>query len=140
VRLSIRNQLPGMVVGVAKGGVMATVKVRLNGGQEITAAITAESVEDLELTEDTAVLVLVKSTEVAIAANAVPRISIRNQIPGTVAGLEHGAVMTTVKVAIAGGDTLTGTITRDGAEALELAEGDQVTALVKSTEVCVALP
>ena len=140
MRLSIRNQLPGIVVDVAKGKVMATVKVRLDGGQEVTAAITAESAEDLKLTEDTAVLVLVKSTEVAIAASAVPRISIRNQIPGMVAGMEHGAVMTTVKVAIAGGDTLTATITRDGAEGLELAEGDQVTALVKSTEASVALP
>lgn len=47
--LSIRNQLPGTVISVTPGEVMATVKVRLGGGQEITAAVTLEAVEDLGL-------------------------------------------------------------------------------------------
>jgi molybdate transport system regulatory protein len=138
--LSIRNQLAGTVVAVASDEVMSTVKVRLAGGQEVTAAITSESVRDLGLAEGRAVQVLVKSTEVSLAAGAVPRISIRNQIPGSVASVEHGAVMTTVKVAIEGGATLTAAITKDGAQELEVAEGYDVTALVKSTELSVALP
>jgi hypothetical protein len=44
VRLSIRNQFAGTVAAVAVGEAMSTVKVRLAGGQEVTAAITAETV------------------------------------------------------------------------------------------------
>ncbi len=43
--LSIRNQLPGTVTSVTPGEVMAAVKVRLDGGQDLTAAITAEAVK-----------------------------------------------------------------------------------------------
>ncbi|MEV4510982.1 TOBE domain-containing protein [Dactylosporangium sp. NPDC049525] len=140
MRLSIRNQLAGTVAGVASGEAMSTVRVRLDGGQEVTAAITAESARDLALTEGTNVVVLVKSTEVAVAAAAVPRISIRNQLAGTITAVEHGAVMTTVKLAVDGGATVTAAITKDAAEDLDLAEGAPAVALIKSTEVSVALP
>jgi molybdate transport system regulatory protein len=144
VALSNRNQFPGSVAAVLLGGVMSTVKVRLDGGApdsglEITAAVTAEAARELGLAEGVSVLVLFKSTEVAVATGPVPHLSIRNQIPGTVAGVEHGAVMTTVKIAVAGGGTLSAAITRDAAEDLDLTEGTDVTALVKSTEVSIAL-
>ena len=67
MRLSTRNQLPGTVVSVETGGVMAVVKVELAGGQRVTSSITRESVEDLGLTEGSVVTVLVKSTEVMLA-------------------------------------------------------------------------
>jgi molybdate transport system regulatory protein len=139
VALSIRNQLPGTVATVALGEVMSTVKVRLDGDQVVTAAVTAEAVKDLGLAEGVGVLVLIKSTEVAVATAALPGLSIRNQVPGTVAEVDHGAVMTTVRIAIEGGGTLTAAITRDAAEDLGLAEGAGVTALVKATEVSLAL-
>jgi molybdate transport system regulatory protein len=139
VALSIRNQFPGTVTAVAVGGVMSVVKVRLDAGPEVTAAITMEAVQDLGLADGVAVLVLVKSTEVAVATGAVGSISIRNQIAGTVTEVDHGAVMTTVKIAVYGGGTLTAAITKDAAEDLGLAAGADVTALVKSTEVSIAL-
>jgi len=139
VTLSIRNRFPGTVTAVALGGVMSTVKVRLDAGPEVTAAITVDAVQDLGLADGVEVLVLVKSTEVAVATGAVGSISIRNQIPGTVTEVDHGAVMTTVKIAVAGGGTLTAAITKDAAEDLGLVEGADVTALVKSTEVSIAL-
>lgn len=68
MRLSTRNQLPGTVVAVDLGAVMATVKVRLDGGQQVvTASITREAVEELGLVEGSATIVLVKSTEVMLA-------------------------------------------------------------------------
>ncbi len=65
--LSIRNQLPGSVTGITAGEAMATVKVRLDGGQDITAAITLDAVKELGLAEGSAVRALVKSTEVSLA-------------------------------------------------------------------------
>lgn len=50
MRLSTRNQLSGTVTDVTIGAVMATVKVRLDGGDQVVAAsITTEAVEDLGL-------------------------------------------------------------------------------------------
>ncbi len=66
MRLSTRNQLSGTVVAITPGSVMATVKVDVSG-QEMTASITKEAVEDLGLEEGSAVVVLVKSTEVMLA-------------------------------------------------------------------------
>jgi molybdopterin-binding protein len=68
MRLSTRNQLPGTVVSISLGTVMATVKVRLDGGEQlVTASITREAVEELGLAEGRATVVLVKSTEVMLA-------------------------------------------------------------------------
>lgn len=67
MRLSTRNQLAGTVTSITLGSVMATVKVKLDGGdQTITASITKEAVEELELAVGSKVTALVKSTEVMI--------------------------------------------------------------------------
>jgi molybdate transport system regulatory protein len=69
MKLSTRNQLPGTVVSVTHGSVMSTVKVRLNGGDVVTASITLEAAEDLGLAEGSPVTVLVKSTEVMLGVD-----------------------------------------------------------------------
>ncbi|MFF1558141.1 molybdopterin-binding protein [Streptomyces sp. NPDC058279] len=132
--LSIRNQIAGTVGDVTTGAAMTTVKVRLEGGQEITAAITTDAVKDLGIAPGTAVNALVKATEVALATDAVDGISIRNQIRGTVSGIARGGAMASVKVHVDGGG-LTAAITNDAVEALGLAEGSPVVALIKSTEI-----
>ncbi|MGW3913422.1 TOBE domain-containing protein [Streptomyces sp. NPDC005070] len=135
--LSIRNQLPGTVTSVTPGEVMATVKVRLAAGQEITAAVTLEAVRELGLTSGSAVRALVKSTEVSLATGPVDGLSIRNQLPGTVTDVTSGGAMARVKVRIAGGE-LTSAITKDAVADLGLAEGSEVVALIKSTEVALS--
>jgi molybdate transport system regulatory protein len=66
------------------------------------------------------------------------RISARNQLAGHVVRVEHGAVMSTVVIRLDGGQEVVSAITKDSAEVLELAEGDAVLAVIKSTEVMVA--
>ena len=135
--LSIRNQLPGTVTAVTPGEAMATVKVRLDGGQYVTAAITLDAVRDLGLAEGSAVRTLVKATEVALATGPVAGLSIRNRLPGTVREVATGASMASVRVAVDGAE-LTAAITTDAVTDLGLAEGSAVTALIKSTEVSLA--
>ncbi|MFC3574800.1 molybdopterin-binding protein [Streptomyces yaanensis] len=137
MNLSIRNQLPGTVVTVTPGEVMATVKVRLEGGQDVTAAITAEAVDELNLAPGAAVHALFKSTEVALATAAVEGVSIRNQLPGTVDRVTRGGAMASVKVTVVGG-ALTAAITKDAVEDLGLTSGSSVVALIKSTEIALA--
>ena len=135
--LSIRNQLPGTVTEVHFGEVMATVKVRLTGGQDLTAAITLEAARDLALSEGATVRALVKSTEVSLATAPVHGVSIRNQLPGTVTHLTTGGAMATVRIDIEGG-RLTSAITQESAADLDLSEGAPVIALIKATEVALA--
>ena len=67
MRLSIRNQLTGVITEVNLGAVMATVKVRLDGSDQIiTSSITKDAAEDLGLQQGMPATVFVKSTEVAI--------------------------------------------------------------------------
>ncbi|MFQ3560876.1 TOBE domain-containing protein [Streptomyces gramineus] len=132
--LSIRNQIPGTVTSVTPGEVMATVRLRLDGGQDLTAAITLEAVKDLGLAEGSAVRAMMKATEVALATGPVTGLSIRNRLPGTVSDVALGGAMATVKVTVDGGE-LTSAVTRDAVTDLGLAPGSPVVALIKSTEV-----
>jgi molybdopterin-binding protein len=66
MRLSARNQLPGTVSRVDLGAVMATVVIRLTGGEEVVAAITKDSVESLDIKVGDSVTAVIKSTEVLI--------------------------------------------------------------------------
>ncbi|MFZ2057791.1 MAG: TOBE domain-containing protein, partial [Acidimicrobiales bacterium] len=65
------------------------------------------------------------------------RLSARNQLDGVVVRVEHGVVMSTVVIRLAGGQEVVSAITRDSAESLALAEGDAVKAVIKATEVIV---
>ncbi|MFJ8436788.1 molybdopterin-binding protein [Kitasatospora sp. NPDC094019] len=136
--LSIRNQIPGTVTSVTAGEAMATVRARLDGGQEVTAAVTVDAVKDLGLAEDSAVHAMVKSTDVSLATGPVTGLSIRNRIPGTVTGIAAGAAMATVRVAVEGGGVLTAAVTRDAVDDLGLTTGSAVTALIKATELSLA--
>ncbi|MGN9761434.1 TOBE domain-containing protein [Streptomyces sp. SD31] len=135
--LSIRNQLPGTITAITPGEVMATVKLRLTGGQDLTAAITLEAVEELGLAEGTAVNALMKATEISLATAPVDGLSTRNRLPGTITGIATGGAMASIKVAVEGG-ALTAVITRDAATDLALSLGAPVVALIKATDVALA--
>jgi molybdopterin-binding protein len=63
------------------------------------------------------------------------QLSARNQLRGTVASVEHGRVLSSVKVTLPDGQGITAAITREAAEELGLAPGDPVVAVIKATEV-----
>lgn len=66
MRLSARNQLAGTIASIAPGAVMATVVIRLDGGQEVVAAITKDSAESMGLAVGDAVTAVIKATEVMV--------------------------------------------------------------------------
>ena len=69
MRLSARNQLAGTVADIEPGAVMTIVKIRLEGGQEVTASVTKESVQELDLTVGAPVTAVIKSTEVMLGVS-----------------------------------------------------------------------
>jgi molybdopterin-binding protein len=66
MKISARNQLPGVIRATKLGGVMAEVTVDVDAGA-IIAAITRGSVESLELKVGDKVTVVIKATEIMIA-------------------------------------------------------------------------
>ncbi len=64
-------------------------------------------------------------------------ISARNQLPGTVQSVKTGAVMAEIVVNVEAG-TIAAVITDSSREHLKLQEGDQVTVVIKATEVMIA--
>ena len=66
------------------------------------------------------------------------KLSARNRLKGTVESVEVGPIMSNIKIKIEEPGIVTAIITRDAVNALDIKEGDIVTAIVKSTEVMVA--
>jgi molybdopterin-binding protein len=64
-------------------------------------------------------------------------ISARNQLEGKIVGVEKGAVMANVKIEVAEPGIITAVITKESVENLGLSEGDNVSAIIKSTEVII---
>ena len=67
VKLSARNRFKGKVVSVEKGVITAKVKVEVRTPVTVTAVITKDAVEDLDIKVGDEVEAIVKSTEVMIA-------------------------------------------------------------------------
>ena len=67
LKLSARNQLKGKVVAVEKGIITGKVKVEVKMPITVTAVITKEAIEELDIKVGDEVTAIVKSTEIMIA-------------------------------------------------------------------------
>jgi molybdate transport system regulatory protein len=74
------------------------------------------------------------------AENVYYKLSVRNRIGARILGIERGDVTSLIKMAATVPITLTSIISNEAVEDLELHQGDEVVAIVKSTEVMVAKP
>jgi molybdate transport system regulatory protein len=67
LKISARNRLKGKVVAVEKDGITAKVKIEVTVPAVVTAVITREALEDLNVKVGDNVEAIVKATEVMIA-------------------------------------------------------------------------
>ncbi|MDB5426775.1 MAG: transcriptional regulator, ModE family [Phenylobacterium sp.] len=139
MQTSARNALRGTVTHITDGAVNAEVSLAVAGGVEIVAIVTRESVGALHLAVGRPAIALIKSSFVVLAKGEGLVTSARNQIGGVVARRVDGAVSSEITLDIAEGKTLTATITRESAEAMDLTEGERVVALVKAPHVILAV-
>jgi molybdate transport system regulatory protein len=139
MRTSARNQYRGKVTIVRKGAVNSDVVLDLGDSLTISANITNDAVEDLELKPGRDAVALIKSSFVLLTPDADTRISARNKLRGTVSEIIPGAVNAEVKLKLAGTRVLTAVITLDALEELNLVVGSPCTALVKASHVLIAV-
>ena len=67
------------------------------------------------------------------------KISARNQIKGTIVEVKKGATTAHVRVEIAPGSIVTAAITNEAVEELGLKKGDSVLAVIKASDVMIAV-
>jgi molybdopterin-binding protein len=65
------------------------------------------------------------------------KISARNQLKGTVRGIRRGEAIANVELDVAG-NRLVASITTEAVDELGLSEGDEVTAVIKASDVMLA--
>lgn len=140
MKISARNQLKGTISSVAEGAVNGVVTIDLDN-TSVKADITMEAIEELGLKEGMTAYAIVKATNVMFAAGfeRVAGISARNQLAGTVASVNKGAVNGHVTLKLADGNTIKGSITNEAIDDLGLTEGAAALAIVKSTDVIVGV-
>ena len=66
------------------------------------------------------------------------RISARNQLKGTVKGITHGEAIANVELDV-GGQRVVASITVEATRDLGLSEGSEVTAVIKASDVMLAV-
>jgi molybdate transport system regulatory protein len=140
MKTSARNALRGVVECVELGAVNAEVALKIADGFTITAVVTRHAAEDLGLAPGREAIALVKASFVILASGEGDfRTSARNRLKGLVIRREDGHVNSEVTLELAAGKTLTATITRESADALDLEVGRAATALVKASHVILAV-
>jgi molybdate transport system regulatory protein len=140
MKISARNVLAGAVRKVTKGAVNAEVVLALEGGDIVTAIITNHSVDSLGLREGNSAYAIIKASEVMVGKNVEgAKLSARNVLAGEVARLEQGVVNSEVEIRLPGGTTVVASITKASVSALDLRQGDKVSAIIKASHVLVGV-
>ncbi|UOK71060.1 MULTISPECIES: TOBE domain-containing protein [Ancylobacter] len=67
------------------------------------------------------------------------KLSARNVVPGTVVKVTKGATTSHVRIDIGGGQVLTSSITNEAVDELGLKEGGKAYAVVKASDVMIAV-
>ncbi len=67
MKISARNQLKGTVVDVVKGATTSHVRIDIGGGAVVTASITNEAVDELQLAKGKPAIAVIKASDVLVA-------------------------------------------------------------------------
>ena len=140
MKISARNVWLGNVAKIEKGAVNSVVTVALRGQDQVVAVITDNSVQRLGLEIGSEVLAIVKAPSVMLAREVDPaKISARNILKGTINRIVAGVVNDEVIIDLAGGNTVTSILTSESVRRLGLKEKMTVAAVIKASDVLLAI-
>jgi molybdate transport system regulatory protein len=142
MKTSARNQFLGTVSALRAGAVNDEVELALPGGARLVAIVTHESALALGLAVGAPAIALVKASSVLLATglDGTAKVSARNQLSGRVSALVPGAVNAEVTLALdQGAGEIVATVAQSGLQSLGLEVGARATALVKASDVILAV-
>ena len=68
MKISARNLIKGRIIGVDSGEIMSNVKIQITDNPELmTAIITRDAVDDLQLGEEDDVTLVIKATDIMVS-------------------------------------------------------------------------
>jgi molybdopterin-binding protein len=67
MKISARNRLKGEIVDIVKGATTAHVRIDIGNGAIVTASITNDAVDELELTVGGSAYAVIKASDVMVA-------------------------------------------------------------------------
>lgn len=141
MKISARNVFKGTISSLQTGAVNAKVDINIGNGDKLTAVVTVESAQALELATGKDVMAIIKAPWVMLMTdNSGIRLSARNILTGTVKSIEAGAVNTEVTIALPGGTEITSVVTKEAVAELGLKPGGTASAVIKASNVILGVP
>lgn len=141
MKISARNIIKGKIASVEKGAVNGIVAIEC-GGKTIKADITNEAIDSLGLAVGKEAYAVIKASSVMVATGneAITGLSARNQLYGTITDIKEGAVNGHVTIDLGcAGASIKASITNEAINQLGLKVGEKAMAVIKSTDVMVAV-
>lgn len=127
------NRLCGTIVSITQGQIHAHVQI-LWKEVPLSIIITRASCEDMHLSVGDTISALIKGTDIMIAKAFSGMLSARNRARGMVRQIIQGDVLSKIYVE-SQGDMLHAIITNASLEEMGIKAGDEIMAIVKSTEL-----
>ncbi|MEQ1439870.1 TOBE domain-containing protein [Fontimonas sp. SYSU GA230001] len=134
---SARNQFVGRVTALRRGTVNDEVELEIAGGQRLFATVTHGSAHTMRLKTGVPLTALIKASWVLLASGApdARRCSAGNQLGGTVARVQKGAVNSEVVLALDSGLAIAAIVSNTGLKDLGLRKGEPATAMFNAASV-----
>jgi len=138
--ISARNQLHVVISDVKTGAVNSLITAKTRGGDVLKATVTTDSEKGLDLKVGKEAVFLFKAPNVIISKGENDlRLSAANQLKGKITAVKEGAINAEIDVRTAGGENLSAIVTNSSVKNLALAVGDEVTAIIKATQIIVGV-
>ena len=139
LQTSARNQFFATVTERERQQVQQHIQLLLADGQtRLTAAVTEQSADRLQLAPGKEVLALIKAPWVTLSTDAADSVAADNVLPGRVAHIQPGEAHSEVLVTLAGGETLCATLDNQRLQRLNLQPEMPVNALFNADRVIIA--
>ncbi|ODU06146.1 MAG: hypothetical protein ABS81_05405 [Pseudonocardia sp. SCN 72-86] len=129
--ISTNNRFVGRVLDMKKGGVTAEMPLDLGGGRRMVAVIARTAAEEMGIEIGDELTACVREGDLVLAKGSA--FSIRNRQQGTITNLRPGTVTTELTLDTGNGE-LYALLAKTVADDMGLAEGDQVTALMRERD------
>ncbi|KML68229.1 molybdenum-dependent transcriptional regulator [Pectobacterium peruviense] len=139
LQTSARNQFFGTVLARGEEQVQQHLDILLADGKTtISALITQQSAERLQLQKGKEVLALIKAPwiDVYAATSAAPAVD--NVLPGQIQAIQHGAENSEILITLTGGETLCAMVPNTLLEQQKLQQGMDVKACFHADRVIIA--
>lgn len=140
LKTSARNVFPGQVCSIARDNFLVDVRLNSFSGLQLAAIITAESMDNLQLSLGKTVVATVKAPFVQLARANHPIKNTVNKFAGRVERIANTEILSEVVVALPEGGTCCSVTCTDSLAELELQEGRRVCLFFNALSVVLALP